>query len=61
MAIGDNWNDLPMLEAAGQAVLMANAPVELHALARQHGWHIGPTNDEDGVAQAIEAVLAILA
>ena len=57
MAIGDNWNDLPMLQAAGQAILMANAPEELHQLARQGGWHIGPTNDEDGVAVAIEAVL----
>ncbi len=57
LAIGDNFNDLPMLHAAGQAVLMGNAPAELHELARKHGWHIGPTNDEDGVAQAIEAVL----
>ena len=57
LAIGDNWNDLPMLEAAGRAVLMANAPPELHALAREHGWGIGPGNDEDGVAIAIEAAL----
>ncbi len=57
MAIGDNFNDLPMLHAAGQAVLMGNAPAELHELARQQGWHIGPGNDEDGVAQAIEAAL----
>ncbi len=57
LAIGDNWNDLPMLEAAGQAVLMGNAPPALRALAHEHGWQIGPTNDEDGVAQVIEAVL----
>ncbi len=58
MAIGDNWNDLPMLEAAGQTVLMGNAPAELLQLARERRWAIGPTNDEDGVAQAIEAALS---
>jgi hydroxymethylpyrimidine pyrophosphatase-like HAD family hydrolase len=57
MAIGDNWNDLPMLRSAGQTALMANAPAELHALARRHGWSIVPTNDDDGVAVAIEAAL----
>ncbi len=58
LAIGDNWNDLPMLKAAGQAVLMGNAPPELRELAWRHGWRLGPTNDEDGVAIAIEAALA---
>jgi len=57
LAIGDNWNDLPMLQAAGHTALMANAPAELHALARQHNWTTVPTNDEDGVAIAIEASL----
>ncbi len=57
LAIGDNWNDLPMLEAAGQTVLMGNAPAELRRLAEDRDWTIGPTNDEDGVAQAIEAAL----
>ncbi len=28
LAIGDNWNDLSMLEVAGRAVLMANAPAD---------------------------------
>ena len=55
LAIGDNWNDVPMLEAAGSAVLMANAPADLKALAVARGWAIGPCNDEDGVAIAIEA------
>ncbi|MGI4827911.1 MAG: HAD-IIB family hydrolase [Janthinobacterium lividum] len=57
VAIGDNWNDVPMLRAAGRAVLMSNAPVELLELARQQGWTIGASNDEDGVAQAIEAAI----
>lgn len=57
LAIGDNWNDLPMLEAAGQAVLMSNAPDELKQLATTRGWTIGPSNDEDGVAIAIEQAI----
>jgi hydroxymethylpyrimidine pyrophosphatase-like HAD family hydrolase len=57
LAIGDNWNDLPMLRSAGHTALMANAPAELHALARRHDWLIVPSNDDDGVAVAIEAAL----
>jgi Cof subfamily protein (haloacid dehalogenase superfamily) len=49
MAIGDNWNDLEMLEEAGLAVLMSNAPIELLGL----GFATTDTNDEDGVAKAI--------
>ena len=59
LAIGDNWNDVSMLEAAGAAVLMDNAPEDLKVLARARGWHIGPSNRDDGVAQAIEAALAV--
>ena len=58
VAIGDNWNDLPMLQAAGKAILMGNAPEKLQQLAQQNAWEIGPTNDEDGVAIALEAALA---
>ncbi|HEY4357421.1 MAG TPA: HAD family hydrolase [Acidobacteriaceae bacterium] len=58
LAIGDNWNDLPMLELAGHAVLMSNAPGPLKELAGDRGWTIGPSHDEDGVAVAIEGVLA---
>ncbi len=50
MAIGDNWNDLGMLEAAGFAVVMANASPELRA----RGFAITGSNDEAGVAQAID-------
>ena len=58
LAIGDNWNDLEMLEVAGQAVVMANGAADLVELARERGWEIGPGNDEDGVAQIVESVLA---
>jgi len=50
MAIGDNLNDLPMLEFAGRPVLMGNALPELKA----RGWSVTGTNDEAGVAAAIE-------
>ena len=49
MALGDNLNDLEMLEAAGLPVVMGNAiPALLNC-----GWHITGTNDEAGVAAAI--------
>ena len=57
MAIGDNLNDLAMLEYAGRAVVMANASDEILALAGQRGWEITASNDDDGVAQAVEEVL----
>jgi hypothetical protein len=57
MAIGDNLNDLEMLEYAGRAVVMANASDEIRALARRRGWELTASNDEDGVALAVEAVL----
>jgi hydroxymethylpyrimidine pyrophosphatase-like HAD family hydrolase len=57
LAIGDNWNDVSMLEVAGRAVLMGNAPESLKAEAAERGWVVGRRHDEDGVAEAIEAVL----
>lgn len=50
MAIGDNWNDREMLEFAGTPVLMGNAVDELKAF----GWAATESNDEFGVARAIE-------
>ncbi len=53
MAIGDNWNDREMLEFAGLPVLMANSSEEL----KRNGWAVTGSNDEDGVAAAIEKYL----
>jgi hypothetical protein len=50
MAIGDNFNDLEMLEFAGTAVVMGNAVAELQA----RGWHVTGHQNDAGVAQAIE-------
>jgi hypothetical protein len=57
MAIGDNLNDLEMLEYAGRAVVMGNASEEMLALARGRGWELTASNDDDGVALAVEEVL----
>jgi Cof subfamily protein (haloacid dehalogenase superfamily) len=58
MAIGDNWNDVDMLEWAGQAVIMGNAAAELRTLAKMRGWKQAPPNDQDGVAVVLEKALA---
>jgi hydroxymethylpyrimidine pyrophosphatase-like HAD family hydrolase len=58
MAIGDNWNDLDMLEWAGQGVMMGNAVGELRTKAKMLGWKQAPPNDEDGVAVVLEAAVA---
>jgi Cof subfamily protein (haloacid dehalogenase superfamily) len=57
MAIGDNWNDVDMLEWAGQAIIMGNASSELRTMAKTLGWKQAPPNDQDGVAQVLEAAL----
>lgn len=58
MAIGDNWNDVDMLEWAGQGVMMGNAAIELRAMAKMRGWKQAPPNDQDGVAVVLEAAVA---
>jgi len=50
MAIGDNHNDLEMLTFAGIPVVMGNSVPEL----KKFGWHETASNDENGVAHAIE-------
>ena len=46
MAIGDNYNDIEMLEFAGHPYIMGNATEEL----RDRGWHATLGNNENGVA-----------
>ena len=53
MAIGDNHNDVEMLEFAGHPVIMGNACEEL----RGRGWSITLGNDQCGVAAAIAEVV----
>jgi len=61
MAIGDNWNDVDMLEWAGQGVMMGNAAIELRTMAKMRGWKQAPPNDQDGVAVILEAAIARVA
>ena len=53
MAIGDNHNDVEMLEFAGHPVIMGNACEEL----RRRGWRVTRGNGDCGVAAAVEAVV----
>lgn len=50
LAIGDDWNDLPLLRAAGLGLAVANAQPELLAVADA----VVPSVDADGVAVALE-------
>ena len=50
LAIGDNWNDHEMLSGAGLGLVMGNADPRMRAL----GLPVIPSNDEDGVALAVE-------
>ena len=49
MAVGDNFNDLEMLEFAGLPVVMANAVEAL----KQRGWAMTGDNENAGLAAAI--------
>ena len=50
VAIGDSWNDMPLLEAAGFGIAMGSAPDELQTLADA----VVADVDHDGVAEAID-------
>ena len=50
IAVGDNLNDIEMIEAAGLGIAMGNSPQELKDIAD----YVAPSNDEDGVAYVVE-------
>ena len=50
IAVGDQTNDLPMIEYAGLGVAMGNAVDAVKAVA----GYITDTNENDGVAKVIE-------
>src|SRR5579859_8202694 len=51
MAIGDNYNDLEMLQYSGCPVLMGNCTPGL----AQEDWPLTLSNDQDGVAAALHS------
>lgn len=53
MAIGDDYNDIPMLKEAGISVAVENAVPEAKAVAR----YITDTNNNDGVAKIIKKLV----
>jgi hypothetical protein len=53
MAVGDNHNDIEMLEFAGHPVIMGNACPEL----RGRGWTVTLGNDQCGVAAAVAVAM----
>jgi len=52
-AVGDDVNDIPMIEGAGLGVAMGNALPEVRAAADR----IAPTHDEDGLVRVVEWVM----
>jgi len=50
MAVGDSWNDMEMFKFAGFSVAMGNGPADVRAMAD----YVTKSNEEDGVAFAIE-------
>ena len=53
MAFGDGFNDLLMIQFAGQGVAMANAVEEVKSIAD----FVTTSNEEDGIAHALEQLL----
>lgn len=51
MAIGDNFNDLEMLDYAGLGIAMGDAPADVQSVAQ---W-VAPSVEQDGAAVALEA------
>lgn len=50
VAVGDNWNDVEMLEAAGLGVAMGHAPEGVRARAD----HVCGTSEEEGFREVLE-------
>jgi Cof subfamily protein (haloacid dehalogenase superfamily)/HAD superfamily hydrolase (TIGR01509 family) len=51
--IGDQLNDVPMLNIAGMGIAMGNAPADVRTRARHVTW----SNDDEGFAHAVDAFI----
>jgi Cof subfamily protein (haloacid dehalogenase superfamily) len=56
LAVGDAWNDVPLLDAAAVGIAMGSAPPELRA----HADHVVADVAHDGVADALERYVLAL-
>jgi hydroxymethylpyrimidine pyrophosphatase-like HAD family hydrolase len=54
VAVGDQRNDLEMLQWAARGVAMGNAPAEVKAVAHEVTGHV----DEDGLVPVLRSLLA---
>lgn len=52
-ALGDTYNDIPMLDIVGHSYVMGNAAEHMHA----HGKFLAPTNNEAGVLTVIDRIV----
>jgi len=52
VAVGDNYNDVEMLEFAGKPFIMGNASEDL----KRNGWPVTLPNDQSGVAAALASL-----
>ncbi|RKQ83668.1 hypothetical protein C7438_1698 [Brockia lithotrophica] len=52
VALGDEWNDLEMIQKAGLGVAMGNAVDAIKAVADL----VAPSNDEEGAARVLEEI-----
>ncbi|KAA9234657.1 MULTISPECIES: HAD family hydrolase [Aerococcus] len=53
LAIGDNYNDIPMLEVAAYSYAVDNAHDDIKAVAK----YLAPSNNDQGVIQVMDQVL----
>jgi hypothetical protein len=54
IGIGDNFNDIPLLNACGYKVAMENAPDEVKQIADE----VIPSFNTEGVAVFVEGILS---
>ncbi len=54
--IGDNYNDLKIMQKVGFPVAMANAPQDVKTVAR----FVTSSNNESGVSRAIEKIMGAI-
>ena len=50
MTLGDNYNDIPMIESAGLGIAMGNAPRDVKTCAKA----VTDSNEQNGVSKAIK-------